>query len=78
MNGNDLLDTPSAARRLGVTPATLVRWRKNDAGPAWVRLGDKLVRYRESDLQAYLAVSSRRTPARTPRDPASMLLGAAA
>ena len=73
----DLLDTPSAAKRLGLKPATLNTWRSHNVGPSWVKVG-RLVRYRAEDLEHYLDQGTRSTLPHQPRDPASMLLGAAA
>lgn len=50
-----LLDQPRTADRLGVSVATLQRWRRVGTGPAYVRLGPRFIRYRESTLAEYLA-----------------------
>ena len=53
-----LLDEVQAGRFLGgdskpISSRTLQRWRQEDSGPRWCRIG-RLVRYRMSDLDAYL------------------------
>lgn len=58
MDGTDLLDTNSAAARLGVAVATLRRWRKSGDGPAWIRVGRRLVKYQRGALEAYLGRGS--------------------
>jgi hypothetical protein len=60
--GADLLGPDAAASELGVAPATLAAWRSRGTGPAFVKLGAKLVRYRRADLSAYIA-AHRRHPA---------------
>lgn len=44
-----------AARILGCSVACLRAWRLQGRGPAFVRLGRRLVRYRLIDLQEYVA-----------------------
>jgi predicted DNA-binding transcriptional regulator AlpA len=39
---------------LGVNRATLRRWRQRNTGPPFLKLGPKLIRYREDDLAAFL------------------------
>jgi hypothetical protein len=43
-SGGYYLTVEEKAREIGVR-ATLYRWRRAGTGPAWVRLGPKLVRY---------------------------------
>ena len=49
-----LLDTPAVARRLGLTEGTLRKWRLSGAGPTFIKLGQRSVRYREADLDAFI------------------------
>jgi len=50
-----LLTTEEAAELCSVSVITLARWRKEPgAGPNWVRIGPRLVRYRLSAVQAWL------------------------
>ncbi len=49
-----LLDQDQAAKTLGVSPGTLQVWRSTKRYPlAFVKVG-RLVRYRESALQAFI------------------------
>jgi uncharacterized protein YjcR len=48
-----LLDPPTTARVLGVSPRTLEAWRARDGGPPYVRIG-ALVRYAQADLERWL------------------------
>ncbi len=57
-------DTKAVAERLGVSQATVERWRRKGEGPDFVKFGDgptAPVRYREEDVEAY--VESRRVTA---------------
>jgi hypothetical protein len=55
----DRLLTPSqAAERLGLRAETLKNYRKADSptiGPRFIRLNDRVVRYKLSDLVAFVA-----------------------
>jgi hypothetical protein len=42
------------ARRLGVSPKALERWRGTGAGPAFVRLSRKTIRYRAEHVEAFV------------------------
>ncbi len=53
-NPSDLLNEKEAAAILGVTPRTLTNWRWRGDGPRWVRVGSRLVRYRRSELLAFV------------------------
>lgn len=44
-----------AAKRLGVKPRSLQHWRQLGTGPAWTRMGARLIAYRETDLDAWAA-----------------------
>ena len=52
------LTTNQAAEALGVKPATLEVWRCQGRGPRFLKLG-RVVRYRQSDLEAFLNENSR-------------------
>ena len=43
-----------AGRYLGVSEASLRLWRSEGRGPRWFRAGQKLVRYRKTDLDAWV------------------------
>ena len=44
----------AAARYLGISEAALRLWRSRGAGPRYFRAGDKLVRYRRTDLDCWI------------------------
>jgi hypothetical protein len=46
--------TPEAAAYLIIQPATLEQWRWSGKGPPFIKIG-RIVRYRISDLDAYLS-----------------------
>ena len=56
--GTDLIDEVTLAVRLGVSRSTLQSWRYAGRGPRFIKLG-RLVRYRNSDVGAYLAANTR-------------------
>lgn len=58
MMAERLLSTSEVARRLDVQANTLAKWRSVGLGPAFLRLGGRAVRYRESDVDAWLASCS--------------------
>ncbi|MGI6396374.1 MAG: helix-turn-helix transcriptional regulator [Desulfomonilia bacterium] len=39
---------------LGIGLSTLQQWRLRGKGPKFCRLGGKMIRYRESDVRAYI------------------------
>lgn len=57
MTDDALLTTSEAAGYLRVHPATLHRWAAAGTGPTRIGSG-KLVRYRKTDLDAYLATTT--------------------
>lgn len=50
-----LLTPKQAAEFLGIPLGTLAQWRSQRRGPPYIKLEDRLVRYRRSDLEKYLA-----------------------
>lgn len=50
----ELLTTKGAAAYLGLSPATLEKWRIRGVGPSYFRLGTKAIRYRQSDLDIFM------------------------
>lgn len=51
----ELLDTPEATKFLHMpSPRTLERWRYHRTGPPYIQLNHSRVRYRKSDLIAWL------------------------
>jgi predicted DNA-binding transcriptional regulator AlpA len=49
-----LLCGKEVARRLAISEVTLADWRRLRKGPVWVRLGGRIVRYRELDVEMWL------------------------
>jgi len=49
-----LLNEKQAAMFLGLKPRTLQAWRWSGGGPKYVRLSARAVRYRQSDLDAFV------------------------
>lgn len=57
---DDLLVTTSdAAEYLKLSPRTLERWRMEGAGPSYVVLGRKAVRYRLAALREFVSTGDR-------------------
>lgn len=50
-----LLDGVAAAAFLGVSKRTLENWRTKGGGPRYLKLTERLVRYRVADLTLWLA-----------------------
>jgi hypothetical protein len=51
----ELIWPATAAERLSVNAKVLERWRGTGAGPDFVRLSSKTIRYRPADLDAFVA-----------------------
>jgi excisionase family DNA binding protein len=51
---NRWMTTAEAAEYLDVKPGTLEKWRFLKKGPRYYKIGSKQVRYRQSDLDAFL------------------------
>ncbi|WP_019647225.1 helix-turn-helix transcriptional regulator [Novispirillum itersonii] len=58
-NADDLLTPEQAAALLSVSPATLERWRARRPlhGPAFIKMSPRVVRYRRSDVTAFIEES---------------------
>jgi len=67
MDADHVLNEKQAAGLLCCSRALLRKWRAASAGPPWVRLGGRLVRYRRADLDAFVA-ANRVTPGEGSRD----------
>ena len=52
---DQLLTAAQVADMLQLQARTLMEWRLLSKGPKWFRLGDKAIRYRRSDLEAWIA-----------------------
>jgi hypothetical protein len=66
---DQLVKTVDAARFLGVSKAFLERDRWAGARIPFVKVGSRAVRYRVSDLQAYVSASVRRSTSDTGDQP---------
>jgi len=53
-----LLRETEVAKRLGLAPATLRKWRWEGRGPSFVRVGGA-IRYDPADLRAFMAKGRR-------------------
>lgn len=62
MTKADLYDTAELAELLHSSERTLIRWRVQRTGPAWIKAGGKVL-YRRSDIDAWLE-SHKQTPVR--------------
>ena len=49
-----LLDQQGASAYLRISPRTLENWRYRGGGPKYIRLSPRAVRYRLSDLEAWV------------------------
>jgi len=49
-----LLSTQAAADYLGLVKGTLENWRTAGLGPPYIRVGPRAIRYKLSDLDAWL------------------------
>jgi predicted DNA-binding transcriptional regulator AlpA len=50
-----LLTPKQAAEFLEIPEGTLAQWRSQRRGPPYIKLEDRLVRYRSADLERYIA-----------------------
>ena len=53
-NKQDLVLTAEAARQLRVSVTGLRKWRREGTGPRYVRLGGRLIRYRQTDIAQWV------------------------
>lgn len=53
-SGVGLLNQKQTSEFLGVSERALEKWRLEEKGPPFVKVGNKLVRYRLSDLQKWI------------------------
>lgn len=64
MEADKLLNTREAAELTGLKPNTLERMRLFGNGPSFIRLGAKAIKYRRSDVLAWIeAMGTHRTTA---------------
>lgn len=50
-----LIDEATAAKRLGLSPRTLKRWRRDGGGLEYVRVGLRRIAYAEEALDSFIA-----------------------
>jgi predicted DNA-binding transcriptional regulator AlpA len=60
-----LLDERGVAALLGLSPATMRNWRVKGLGPNFQRLSARAIRYRLSDVEAWLSTCARRSTSHT-------------
>jgi predicted DNA-binding transcriptional regulator AlpA len=48
------MNTAAAAEYVGISEATLKRYRKEGGGPEYIRLGARIIKYRQTDLDRWL------------------------
>lgn len=51
----ELMTRAEFAARLGIAPITAAHWAMQGIGPQPIKLGPRLLRYRKSDVDAWLA-----------------------
>lgn len=61
MDGDQLLTTREAAAFLRLRPGTIENYRYAGEGPRFVRVGRRAVRYRVTDLEAWMNREARDT-----------------
>ena len=54
LRNEDLICTKSAAKWLGISHQTLEKWRSQNRGPRFCKIGGKTIRYRKLDLQEFI------------------------
>lgn len=50
----DLLAAEELAALLGTSTITLANWRSTGKGPRFVKIGERMVRYRRADVLAFI------------------------
>lgn len=60
MSDENLLTPAQVADLLAVPLRTMQYWREKRMGPAYLTLGPKLIRYRRSDIDAFLAGAAKK------------------
>lgn len=61
-----LWNETQTARFLGVEARTLQSWRLKGCGPRFVRISNRCIRYRPSDIRAWVATRLRRSTSDPP------------
>jgi predicted DNA-binding transcriptional regulator AlpA len=57
----NLLRPEAVAEQLGVSTSTLAKWRLRGIGPAFVKIGPRLVGYYQDSIDEFLAKGERRS-----------------
>jgi predicted DNA-binding transcriptional regulator AlpA len=65
---NRMLTIDDLCEIFQVTPVTIARWVKQGALPPPVRIGRRIVRWREHDLAAFVAAMPQATPAEAQKE----------
>ena len=52
---------PEAAHYLGISESSLAKWRCSGTGPPYMKLGERVVVYDQSQLDSWLQSRSRRS-----------------
>lgn len=55
----ELLTPKAVARLLSMSTSTLARWRSTGEGPAFQKVGKRVVRYARADVEAWLTSADR-------------------
>jgi len=58
---DQLLRTEDLESELGISRETLRTWRRRGIGPRWQRVGPRIIGYRRSDVEAWLAAQDQRS-----------------
>lgn len=56
----EVLRPAGAAQFLGISRGKLAQWRREGIGPAWSRLGARVIAYRLEDLRDFVAAGLRK------------------
>lgn len=59
---DELLTSKATAQLLGYAPGTLENLRAQGRGPKWMRINGRSIRYRRSDIDAWLADQEHSSP----------------
>ena len=51
---NGTMSSQEAAEYLSVSLATLKRWRGSGSGPEYIQLSERIIRYRQVDLDGWI------------------------
>lgn len=62
MPPNEFLTMSELAEELRTTPSTLRYWRREGAGPQWIKIGKRVI-YRRTDVEAWLGEKRLEPPA---------------